>query len=88
MSNRRTFAPKVFVPLFIASMGLAAFSNMVSSPRFATFHSIDVVRLIASRNVLRRGPGCAAHLLRRPSFRLTRVRYSPWQYRSGMGTLQ
>ena len=48
MSNRRTFASKVFVPLFIASMGLAAFSNMVSSPRFATFHTIDVVRLIAS----------------------------------------
>ncbi len=48
MSNRRTFAPKVFVPLFIASMGLAAFSNIASSPRFATFQTIDVVRLIAS----------------------------------------
>ena len=48
MSNRRTFAPKVFVPLFIASMGLAAFSNMASSPRFAAFYTIDVVRLMAS----------------------------------------
>jgi hypothetical protein len=45
---RRTIAPKVFVPLFIAFMGLAAFSNMASSPRFATFHAVDVVRLIAS----------------------------------------
>ena len=44
MTNRRKFAPKVFVPLFIASMGLAAFSNMASSPRFATFQTIDVVR--------------------------------------------
>ena len=48
MSNRRNFAPKVFVPLFIASCGLAAFSNMASSSRFATFQTIDVVRLIAS----------------------------------------
>lgn len=48
MSNRRTFGPKVFVPLFIAVMGLAAFSNMAGSPRFATFHTVDVVRLSAS----------------------------------------
>jgi hypothetical protein len=48
MSHRRKSAPKVFVPLFIACMGLVAFSNMVSSPRFATFHTVDVVRLIAS----------------------------------------
>lgn len=48
MNNRRKTAPKVFVPLFIASMGLVAFSNVAGSPRFATFQSIDVVRLIAS----------------------------------------
>jgi len=48
MNNRRKFAPKVFVPLFIAFMGLAAFSNAASGPRFATFQTIDVVRLIAS----------------------------------------
>ena len=48
MNNRRKPAPKVFVPLFIASMGLVAFSNVASSPRFASFQSIDVVRLIAS----------------------------------------
>ena len=29
-------------------MGFAAFVNMASSPRFATFHTIDVVRLITS----------------------------------------
>ena len=48
MRNRRTFPPKVFVPLFIAAMGFAAFANMAGSPRFATFQTIDVVRLIAS----------------------------------------
>lgn len=48
MSNRRTFAPKVFIPLFIASMGLVASLNVASSPRFATFHTIDVVRLLAA----------------------------------------
>ena len=48
MNNRRRFAPKVFVPLFIASMGLVALSNVAGSPRFATFRSIDVVRLVAS----------------------------------------
>ncbi len=48
MNNRRKSAPKVFVPLFIAFMGLVAFSNMASSPRFATFPTIDVLRLIAS----------------------------------------
>ena len=45
---RRTSAPKVFVPLFIAFMGLAAFTNAASSPRFATFRAVDVVRLMAS----------------------------------------
>ena len=40
--------PEGVRPLFIATMGFAAFVNMASSPRFATFHTIDVVRLIAS----------------------------------------
>ena len=48
MNGRRNFAQRVFIPLFIACMGLAAFTNMASSPRFATFRTIDVVRLIAS----------------------------------------
>ena len=47
MSNRRKFAPTLFVSLFVAFMGFAASSNMASNPRFATFRSIDVVRLIA-----------------------------------------
>lgn len=45
MTNRNS---RLFVPLFIGFMGLAAFSNSVSSPRFATFQAIDVVRLLAS----------------------------------------
>ena len=48
MNDRRKFAPRVFIPLFIAFMGLAAFTNVASSPRFAVFQTIDVVRLIAS----------------------------------------
>ena len=48
MNNRRSATSKVFVPLFVAFMGVAAFSNMASSPRFATFQTIDVVRLLAS----------------------------------------
>jgi hypothetical protein len=48
MNNRRTSGSKVFVPLFIAFMGLAALSNTASSPRFAAFQTVDVVRLIAS----------------------------------------
>ena len=48
MSDRRNVAPRVFIPLFIASMGLAAFTNVASSPRFANFQTVDVVRLIAS----------------------------------------
>ena len=73
MRNPRTFTPKVFVPLFIATMGFAAFTNMASSPRFATFHTIDVVRLIASGMCFGAGPGCVAHLLRRVSLGLTRI---------------
>ena len=48
MSSRRASAPRVFVPLFIAFMGFAAFSNAASNPRFATFQTIDVVRLLPS----------------------------------------
>ena len=48
MTDRRKSVPRMFVPLFIASMGLAALTNEATSPRFATFHTIDVVRLIAS----------------------------------------
>jgi hypothetical protein len=47
MSNRRKFAPGVFVPVFVAFMGVAAFFNMASNPRFATFHAVDVLRLLA-----------------------------------------
>lgn len=48
MNNRHKFAQKVFVPLFVASMRVAAFSNMAGSPRFATLQTIDVVRLVVS----------------------------------------
>lgn len=48
MSDRRRFVAGVFVPLFIAFMGAAAFYNMASNPRFETFQAIDVVRLLAA----------------------------------------
>ena len=48
MSNRRKFVPNVFVPLFIAFMGLAALYNIASKPRFATFHGSDVLGLVAA----------------------------------------
>jgi hypothetical protein len=48
MSNRRTGAPKIVVPLFITFMGVAALFNVAGSPGFAAYRSIDVVRLLAS----------------------------------------
>ena len=42
MSNRRNFL------IFVALMGLIAFYNVASSPRFAAIHAIDVIRLLAA----------------------------------------
>jgi hypothetical protein len=47
MTNRGN-APKIFVPLFIGFMGVAALFNVTSSPGFAAFRNVDVVRLLAS----------------------------------------
>jgi hypothetical protein len=44
MSNRRNF----LIPIFVALMGLIAFYNVASSPRFAAIHAIDVIRLLAA----------------------------------------
>jgi hypothetical protein len=44
MSNRRNF----LVPLFVAFMGLIAFYNVATSPRFAAIRAIDVIRLLAA----------------------------------------
>jgi len=48
MTRQRGNAPKIVVPLFIGFMGLASLLNVTSSPGFAAFRSIDVVRLLAS----------------------------------------
>ena len=45
MSNRRKPLATFFGLLF---MGLAAFSNIASKPRFETFHRTDVLQLICS----------------------------------------
>jgi hypothetical protein len=45
MSNRyRHIATGVFVPLFI---GLVGFRDLTQRPRFASFHTVDVVQLLA-----------------------------------------
>jgi hypothetical protein len=47
MSTRGN-APKIVVPVFIGLMGMAPLLNVTSSPGFAAFRSVDVVRLLAS----------------------------------------
>jgi hypothetical protein len=45
MSNRyRYVATGVFVPFLI---GLGGFFDLTQKPRFASFHSVDVVQLVA-----------------------------------------
>ena len=44
MSNRRNF----LIPLFVAFMGLIAFYNVASGPRFAAIRWIDVIQLLAA----------------------------------------
>jgi hypothetical protein len=47
--DKKPFAPqKLFVPIFIAFMGLAAVTNAAGSPGFAALRTVDVVRLMAS----------------------------------------
>ena len=38
----------LWVALFVAFMGLIAFYNVSTSPRFASFRGIDVIRLLAA----------------------------------------
>jgi hypothetical protein len=44
MANRRRFFP-VFLPLLV---GLIAFTNVVTKPRFATYYKPDMVMLIGA----------------------------------------
>lgn len=45
MRNRRQVVSSVLVPV---SVGLIGLYNVVSKPRFETFHVVDVVQLIAT----------------------------------------
>jgi hypothetical protein len=45
MSSRRKLVAPLFVPLLI---GLIGFANVARSPRFETFHTVDVLQLIAT----------------------------------------
>ncbi|HEY7116946.1 MAG TPA: hypothetical protein VH475_10190 [Tepidisphaeraceae bacterium] len=44
MRNRRNF----LIALFVAFMGLIAFYNVATSPRFPAIRTIDVIRLLAA----------------------------------------
>jgi hypothetical protein len=59
--NRRRLVAGTLVPLFIAFMGLAAFTNVASRPSFAAFRGVDVVGLMASGMCL--GAAIAALLI-------------------------
>jgi hypothetical protein len=48
MNNRRRFLPLLAVSVFTATMGMVAFSNVAGSPRFETYRTLDVIRLMAA----------------------------------------
>ena len=45
MRNRRPLVSAVFIPILIGCIGL---SQLASKPRFAEFHTVDILQLIAS----------------------------------------
>lgn len=45
MLNRKTLTSAVVAPVIIGSIGLL---NLMQRPRFASFHNVDVLQLIAS----------------------------------------
>jgi formate/nitrite transporter FocA (FNT family) len=45
MTGRNRFIRSIFAPVFIGAIGLF---NLMGKPRFQTFHSVDVLQLIAS----------------------------------------
>jgi hypothetical protein len=61
--NRKTLTSAVVVPLII---GLAGLMNLMQRPRFASFHSVDVVQLLASGMCFGVAVAALSALLRRP----------------------
>ena len=45
MPDRKRFMGPIFAPVLVGAIGLF---NLMSKPRFQTFHSVDVLQLIAS----------------------------------------
>lgn len=45
MLNRKSLIPAVVVPLIVGLIGLM---NLMNRPRFASFHSVDVLQLLVS----------------------------------------
>ena len=44
-ARQRSIASAIFVPLFI---GLIGFVNLAQRPRFAVYHSVDIIQLLAT----------------------------------------
>jgi len=45
MPSRKSLKSAIVVPLIVGSIGLM---NLMHRPRFATFHNVDVLQLLAS----------------------------------------
>jgi hypothetical protein len=45
MARGRALGSAIFIPVLVGGIGLM---NLMHKPRFATFHTVDVVQLIAS----------------------------------------
>jgi hypothetical protein len=48
MSNRRRSFQLLWIASFTALMGLIALISVSNSPRFETFHALDVIRLMTA----------------------------------------
>ncbi len=57
MRNRRNSVPMILASLSSLMMGILVLCNVAGSPRFETFHTLDVIRLVAA------GAGIGASLV-------------------------
>ena len=48
MTNRRKFPPLLSIAAFTAVMGLFVFFSVSGNPRFETYRTVDVIRLMAA----------------------------------------
>lgn len=48
MAERARVVPGLMIPVFVAIMGVIALLNSTTSPQWATYRTVDVVRLVGS----------------------------------------